>query len=362
MRILMPSVVDPNEGFGGGWTFTRGLLELLRRVYSGVLIDIVPVPVLAGMERRLWQAWSFARGTLGPLPVKVSFNERAELRRMLASATRPDLVVLNGSDLLWTLPYLPAGGPVVVVAHNLEHRLFAGQVRWLGPFARPAIAKHQRFELDGFSRAAGVLFASDEERTATLAWLPHLRAMTVPPLFAYEANRARPAEGEAVQLVLAANFNWWPNREGLAWFLRRVWPAVGPGVSLDLYGPGSEAIASGVRGINGHGIVADLGAVWGKADASIAPMRIGAGVKVKVAESLYNGVPVLAAPLAAQGIVGNPSLKVLANEQEWISFLKPETLRAWSSEAVAETTRNMFAVEPKAAELREFLDGLLAAK
>jgi hypothetical protein len=64
------------------------LLKLVRRAYPGVLIDIVPVPVLAGIERRLWQAWSLARGTLGPLLVKVSFNERAELRRMLASATR----------------------------------------------------------------------------------------------------------------------------------------------------------------------------------------------------------------------------------------------------------------------------------
>ena len=335
---------------------------MLRRVYPGVAIEVLPLPALHGFERRMRQAWSFARGLLGPLPAKVAFTERAELRHALAIATRPDLVILNGSDLLWTLPHLPAGAPVVVVAHNLEHCLFADQVRWMGPLARPAIANHRRFEISSFSRTAGVLFVSDEERDAALSWLPQLPAMTISPVFAYEPNRARPPVSEAVRLVLAANFDWWPNREGMAWFLRRVWPAVGNGVSLDLYGPGSEAIAGGVRGVSGHGVVADLGVVWGRADASIAPMRRGAGVKVKVAESLYNGVPVLAAPLSAQGIVRNASLKVLANEQEWISFLAPESLREWAVAPVAESTRTQFALEPRAAELREFLTRLIAAK
>lgn len=358
----MPSVVDPTEGVGGGWTFTRGLLAMLGRAYPDAVVDVLPVPALRGIGRRMRQAWSFACGMLGQLPAKVSYNERAELRRALASAARPDLVVLNGSDMLWTLPHLPAGAPVVVVAHNLEHRLFADQVRWLGSFAEPAIAKHRRFELGGFSRAGGVLFVSDDEREAALAWLPQLRVMTVPPVFAYEPNRARPAESEAVRLVLAANFDWWPNRDALDWFLRRVWPSVGNRVSLDLFGPGSETIARGVRGVTGHGVAPDLGVAWARADASIAPMWRGAGVKVKVAESLYNGVPVLAAPLAAQGIVRNGSLKVLATEQEWISFLVPETVRAWAASPVEESTRRMFAMEPKAAELREFLDPLLAAK
>ena len=72
--------------------------------------------------------------------------------------------------------------------------------------------------------------------------------------------------------------------------------------------------------------------------------------ELKVAESLYNGVPVLASPQAAQGIASAENLKVLGSEQEWISFLRPETPRALS------------AMERRTGELREFLASVISAK
>jgi hypothetical protein len=64
----------------------------------------------------------------------------------------------------------------------------------------------------------------------------------------------------------------------------------------------------------------------------ICPILHGGGVSIKVAESLYNGIPVLATPLAARGLElpDDPSIAIRESAQEWASFLssaRPEDLR-----------------------------------
>jgi hypothetical protein len=67
------------------------------------------------------------------LPAKIAFSRDrrtlSEVARLLRQQ-RFDLVVLNGTDLLWLLPHLPGGTKRVLVAHNIEHQLFAEQLKW----------------------------------------------------------------------------------------------------------------------------------------------------------------------------------------------------------------------------------------
>lgn len=49
--------------------------------------------------------------------------------------------------------------------------------------------------------------------------------------------------GGEVRFGFLGNLDWWPNRDGLRWFLREVWPAVPKSVRLDLYGPGRRETA-----------------------------------------------------------------------------------------------------------------------
>lgn len=51
-----------------------------------------------------------------------------------------------------------------------------------------------------------------------------------------------------------------------------------------------------------EGFVADLDAVFARASASLAPLRFGSGVKIKMLDAVARGVPVLATGVAVEGI------------------------------------------------------------
>jgi len=53
------------------------------------------------------------------------------------------------------------------------------------------------------------------------------------------------------------------------------------------------------------GYVPDIQIFWSSIDVFVAPIMSGAGVNVKICESLANGVPVVASPHAVRGLTEN---------------------------------------------------------
>ncbi len=356
MRILILSVVDPANGGGGGWTAARGVIHALRALYPAAELDCAAVPPRSGAGRVVRQVTAFLGSLAGGRPAKVAYNVSRELRRAVRSGARPDLCVLIGSDLLWVLTELDVGVPVVVVQLNLEYRLVADQLRSLGWIGRREAARHKEYEGAGLKRAGRAIFlAADEQEQAAKDW-PEVRTIAMPPVFGYAPMAPLEYDGGEVRLGFLANLEWWPNRHGLDWFLEEVWPGVPDWVRLDLYGPASrEAAKAGYRGVTGHGVVADVGEVWRSCHGLIAPIWLGAGVKIKIAEALYNGVPVLATPRAAQGLPSLDGVTVRETAEEWRRFLSGDGVREWVRTPVPEPAREAFSVDEGARRLREFL-------
>jgi polysaccharide biosynthesis protein PslH len=359
MRILIASVVDPAYGMGGGWTATRGLILVLEALYAGAEVECVAVSARSGVGRLLRQFFCFLGSLAGGLPPKVGFNVCSSLGERVRSGPRPDLYVINGSDMLWLLPHLTLGVPVVVVAHNLEYRLVAEQTKGLGWLGRRETARHREYEGAGLRRAGRAIFLAVDECVQAVRDWPEVRAMVLPPVFGYEPVSPLSYAGGEVRLGFLGNLDWWPNRNGLNWFLQEVWPRVPETVRMDLYGPGSRQAAGSHARVTGHGVVADVGEVWRNCHGMIAPIWLGAGVKIKIAEALYNGMPVLATPRAAQGLPSLAGVTVLETAAEWRMFLSGEGVREWAGSAVPRDARNSFTVAAGAERLREFLGCLI---
>jgi hypothetical protein len=107
LRILVPSIVDPTTHRGGAGTVTRTLFKLLQ--YPPLNAQITPVPPTYAPEtlHRLRQFSSLTRSLLSPLPSKAEFTHSGRFLRAVQRLLREhefDLVLLNGSDLLWLLP------------------------------------------------------------------------------------------------------------------------------------------------------------------------------------------------------------------------------------------------------------------
>lgn len=376
MRILMPSIVDPDGLATGAGTVTKGLLRLLGASPLGAQAECVPLERRSPALHRLRQISSLARSLVSELPSKVTFAGSRRLLRRIERLLESDefgAIVLNGSDLLWLRDSLPQRLPRVLVALNIEHLLFASQIRSASYVPRPLrwmlerdCRRLEEYEMRGLGEVKNVLFLSSEDAAYATDRCPDLNAVVVPPVFGCAPAPRAPREGAGpVEVGFLGNLNWWPNREGLRWFLTKVFPKAGEGIRLNLFGQGSEAASRGHPRIVGHGRVADLARVWSRCDFMICPIFSGGGVCVKLAEALYNGVPVLGSTFAKRGlpVEEGAGLVLLDRAEDWVAFLRSPGARALGRTRIKAEVSARFALEPyRGAMLRLFACGAPASR
>ena len=341
MRILMPSIVDPALNLGGAWTSTRGILDLLRSTPFEAEVVCVPTANLSWAAHRTRRYLALAQSLFSGRPAKFQFQYS---RQMLATVGQLlheqdfDLILLNGSDLLWMLPHLPPSAARMLFAHNIEHLLYADQINIRYPSPSPLktllqkdCARLREQELAGLQAVGNVLFLSTDDEAYARRECPHLATITVPPLMSGKAapRPVRLNTTPTIEVGMLANFEWWPSQQGVRWFLRDVFPHLHSGVRLHLFGKRSEDVATAHPRVLKHGYVPELDAVSSTCDFMICPVFAGGGVSVKLAEAVCRGLPVLATRYATRGLPIDPDPAIVLRESasEWIEFLNSEAAR-----------------------------------
>lgn len=368
-RILLPSIVDPRDFVAGVGTATRGVLHALEAAPLGAEIELLALPRPGRAAHRARQLSSVARSLVSRLPAKALFAHsrrlRREARRRLQK--RPfDLVLLNGADLLWLRADLPRRLPTILLAHNIEHELYRSQLDSLGSL--PAALRRlldrdrerlRRYELDGMREIGNVIFLSTEDAALACRALPSLRAITVPPLFSDPppGRASRERHDGLLEIGMLASYAWWPNRQGLAWFLSEVFPHTGPDLRLHLFGEGSVDFGRSDPRVVAHGVVPRLEEVWSACDFMICPTHSGAGVSIKIAETLWSGVPVLATSFAVRGLSlePDPGIVLLDGADDWVRFLRSGAARELGTRGVPRAVAEQFALGTHLARVHAFV-------
>jgi hypothetical protein len=362
-KVFIASLVDPATHPGGAGTYTRGLVAALRGGWSGYEVDLVgPLHPPPGPWYRSRQAVSLSRSCISKLPAKVLFARRHEFQVRIREIVRShhyDAALINSSDMLWAIDEFPSGMPAVLVAHNLEHQLLVQQLapyRFLSSVLTREIRKQRRYEIEGFRRVGGVIFLSATDMAWGCTQVPNLRALHVPPLFMDPPLPRKYQSKGQLRLGFLADFAWWPNRQNWKWLIEEILPKVHRPLEVHVYGRQSDQIPDGDR-IIAHGLVDDLRSVWDQVDIMICPIRAGAGVSIKVAESLYNRMPVLATALAIRGLEcsSGSGLVVMDSAEEWIAFLNSSKADLLATQVPSEGLRRQFAPDYHMEKLDNFI-------
>jgi glycosyltransferase involved in cell wall biosynthesis len=374
-RILMLSIVNPHVERNGAATVTRGLLKMLALPPLEAQVDCVPVRAEPLRWHRLAQARSLVLGSVSTLPVKAAFLYSKEFREKVVARVESeqyDLVVLNGADLLWISDYLPVSIPRILVAHNIEHLLFNLQIQNLGWLHRPLAGflrkdckRLQDYELEGIREAGNVIFLSHEEAAYADRLCEGFRSTTVPPVFDYQPRpRLRTRAGPTLEVGLLGNFKWWPNQLSLRWFANEILPYVKTPMRLNLFGHRGGRGWRGDPRIVEHGVVQGIERVWASCDFLICPTFSTGGVCVKLAEAVYNRMPVLATRHAVRGLpVGDdPALVLLDEPREWVEFLNSTAARDLAERQVSEETAAKFAMEAQKDALQQFVKSAFSCR
>ncbi|MGE4366292.1 glycosyltransferase, partial [Thermomonas sp.] len=150
------------------------------------------------------------------------------------------------------------------------------------------------------------LVVSPAERALLEAALPGARIAVLSNL--HRAGPPGPGFEPRRDLLFVGGFRHPPNVDAVRWFVQAVWPllhAAAPALRFHCIGadapPAVQALAD-VPGVQLHGHVPDLAPWLARCRVAVAPLRVGAGVKGKVNLAMAHGLPVVATPLAAEGM------------------------------------------------------------
>lgn len=265
-------------------------------------------PLRQGM---LPTAMQVASGVAGRLPFVVHRYADTDLQARVGELARDaDLVHFDMLPLMACASSVPPGIPVVYNAHNVEHVLLRSrgdnEKRPLHRgFLRSQTGKLGRFEAAACRRADLVLACSEPDR-AQLVELGARDAITVPNGVDLEGNR--PGEGDDDgSLVFVGQMGWFPNRDGVEWFLADVLPRIlarRPRLRFTIVGKaqGLQVPAGVVGNVEVTGFVDDLRPLVQRASIYVVPLRMGSGTRLKVLEAMAFGKAIVTTAIGSEGI------------------------------------------------------------
>lgn len=232
-------------------------------------------------------------------------------------------------------------------AHNIETMIWTGYQKALPKMIarlfETQAEKMRAFEHGCLSAANGIAFVQEQDQI----WFRHnisgdkttrvvpisinIRHDVVKSQIARWKRNNDPNElNQNLSILWLGGLDWWPNRQGLDWFLQNVWKKVKqfrPDASLTLVGRGTDRVIDPLDSrVRALGFTENLDDVFSSSDILIAPIQSGGGIRVKALQSLSYAVPCLGTSL---GVLGVPQSGVFCcdSADQWIellAFLTPQ--------------------------------------
>jgi GT2 family glycosyltransferase/glycosyltransferase involved in cell wall biosynthesis len=167
-------------------------------------------------------------------------------------------------------------------------------------------------------------------------------------------------------IVFIGGFQHLPNADAVLYFAREIFPRIHhrlPDAVFQVIGPDAppEVRRLASPNIAVLGYVPDVRPLFDRARLSVAPLRFGAGVKIKVNQSMAFGVPAVVTSIAAEGLhLVDGQNALFADDAEQFA---DAVVRLWSSRELWETLstngleniREHFSVQAAARSINDLL-------
>lgn len=281
--------------------------------------EAMPIPV---EQSRIALTSALARGVLARTPFVVAKYAFAALRRHVAEiAGQFDLIHVDMLPLMAVVTSINPRIPIVLNAHNVEHALLAARLRVeprvaVRTFLRNQLPKLHAFECDACSRASTVLACSEDDAAQLRRLAPDTPVQVVPNGVDLEMNRPGGPPSRPLQMVFVGQMGWFPNRDGVEWFLSDILPRVlaeQPLAHFVVVGKsGSLVVPEGLRAnVELAGFVDDVRRPVLESAVYVVPLRAGSGTRLKVLEAMALGKAIVTTRIGSEGIELEPGRDAL---------------------------------------------------
>lgn len=202
---------------------------------------------------------------------------------------------------------------VLLFGHDLHFRRMLAQSALTGiADDRVAAEEMLQTELALWRSVDGAIYPSAEEAGIVSDYVGIEKAFEVPLYFFDQNDLEWPGKADGnSNLLFVACFGHPPNEDAAEWLVHEILPRIQcrlPDTRLHLVGslPTDRVLALAAPDVlvKSNVSASELAAHYGAASVVIAPMRFGAGVKLKVVEAMAKGVPVVTTSVGVQGLPG----------------------------------------------------------
>ncbi|HMB60080.1 MAG TPA: glycosyltransferase [Xanthomonadales bacterium] len=182
---------------------------------------------------------------------------------------------------------------------------------------RRVAAQTRRSELAVIRQAAATLVVSEVEREVLNKDAPDAVVHVLSNIHTVRASTK--GFSDRKDILFVGGYQHPPNIDAAQWFVSSIWPLIRqqlPDITFHLIGskaPDKVRALHG-NGVEFHGFVDHLEPWLDGCRLSVAPLRYGAGVKGKVNLSMAHGQPVVATPMAVEGLYASDGTDVLVAE------------------------------------------------
>lgn len=277
------------------------------------------------------------RGAIGRLPVTVlNYSTRAMAQQLERTLNQQsfDVVQVESIHLARYLPIIRSARcrPLAVCDwHNIESDLMRQYGDHAPSYFRRAYARRTASQLSAVERQAAREFdvhltCTEPDRERLLQFAPGARAYVIPNgvdtnhfsdeqiARAYSSWLA--GNGDSIpasdagrrRILYVGSMDYHANVDAVEQFARQVWPQISqrqPDLVLTVVGrnppPKVRELAS-LPAIEVTGTVKDVRPYYREAVASVVPLRVGGGSRLKILEAMAAGVPVISTRRGAEGI------------------------------------------------------------
>lgn len=240
-----------------------------------------------------------------------------EFEQMLMKVLQRQVFDLVVFESLFTAPYLPlvkryCDGPMVLRAHNVEHRIWELLALETEAFTRRMYLRHladrlKAYEVNALSDFDAVVAITEDDKMHFEALGCESHLFTLP--FGLDAHEFPPANAGPVNHVFHLGaMDWQPNIQGIEWFLDHVWPAVLrelPEAQLRLAGRKFGPAAAYAR--TNTTVLGEVDNAWDvltQPGIMVIPLLTGSGMRIKAIEAMAAGRPVVSTSIGMEGIHG----------------------------------------------------------
>lgn len=284
------------------------------------------------MQRsRMRDAWHLARTLPTGRPFLIGRDDIKEMHRLVNELVSRDHFDAVHADQLWMAQYALAAKEnsrtnrhlqLTLDQHNAVHlipqRLAAETTNPLKQAILSLESRNlSRYEIETCRQFDRVVWVTDEDRQAVARHSTNNRRwssgaasdLVIPICVDPEDKPVIRRKPEARHVTFLGGLHWPPNAEGVAWFIREVWPAVRqqvPDALLTVIGkdPSRDLILAGQASpdVDVCGYVNDPLPYLAETAAFIVPLHAGGGMRVKIIDAWSWGLPVISTTIGAEGI------------------------------------------------------------